>query len=345
MKKKILQLKTFLLAHKALISVAVLASVLFVAIIYQYADYHIFKTNKNIEVALEKKQRVVVDLNDKVLPNKNLDEASDKVEHDGEVPFSADKTAPAIAESSSSESDDAHPQPTAATPAAEDPSKKITAISRPIEIAIVIVNLGLSEEALAQIATMPKNFTLAFSPYGQLSTKSSIALAEEGFQILAELPMDSSAKSADAGRFGISILNDDFKNKQNLEAISSILPSAVGVLTPSEEDFSDQAKFDTVLKLIKDKDLGLIYYGSAAKRIKEYAAINGLETAYPDLTIDEQATPENIEAQLRALEMLAEENGFAVGLARPYPISLDALVAWEKTLEQKKIVLIPVISR
>lgn len=322
------KLKTFILANKATVVAGSIATILFFVFVFQYTNYHFFNSADNAELAVKNGQRVVVDLNEQILPSKALDDTKNSQEKNTDkVEFAAKDGEKA---------------------AAVDDGKKVVsaAPAEPnVEIAIIIANLGLNEEALRRISIMSKDFTLAYSPYGQLSTKSSIAMTEEGFAVLAELPMESTVTREDAGRFGLSSLNSEFKNKQNFEAILSIVPSAVGVLTPSVEDFSGQPRFEELLKMVLAKDLGLVYFGQSQKKVKEFAALNGLEAAYPDLTIDEMATPENIQAQLNALELLAQENGFAVGIARPYPITLDALDEWQKTLAKKKIVLIPAISR
>jgi polysaccharide deacetylase 2 family uncharacterized protein YibQ len=49
-----------------------------------------------------------------------------------------------------------------------------------------------------------------------------------------------------------------------------------------------------------------------------------------------------IDKQLAALEAAARHNGAALGVAAPYPASVDRLVAWAATLNDKGLVLAPV---
>lgn len=214
------------------------------------------------------------------------------------------------------------------------------------EISIIIANLGLNDNAIKSASLLGDEFAYAFTPYGQVTTKSSIQLAEEGHAVLAQLPMESTKTREDGGRFSMSPAFDEKKNKQNFEAIYSIIPSAVGFVTPPEEDFSGTGdSLDKILRLILDKNAAVIYLGKSPKQVREFAAINGLEAIIPNLTIDSQPSAADIKAQLKALETIAKENGSAVGYARPYPITFEVLAEWAKTLPEKKLKLTSAVEK
>jgi hypothetical protein len=62
---------------------------------------------------------------------------------------------------------------------------------------------------------------------------------------------------------------------------------------------------------------------------------------WADLQIDEEPTAAAIEARLQRLESLAREQGIAVALAQPYPITIKRLSDWWPTLERRNLVLVP----
>ena len=72
------------------------------------------------------------------------------------------------------------------------------------------------------------------------------------------------------------------------------------------------------------------------------AAEVGLPYAGGDSQIDREASARVIDGSLEALERRAQQTGFALGLARPYPVTLERLARWISTLERKQIALAPV---
>ena len=61
-----------------------------------------------------------------------------------------------------------------------------------------------------------------------------------------------------------------------------------------------------------------------------------------DVTLDAEPSPAGVQAKLLRLESILKDKGIAVAIAQPYPTTLRRLIAWTKTLEGKKITLVPV---
>lgn len=362
----------YLRDNKYIIFLSLLAAILVAGLVFQFVQYSSLNSAANTSKALKDGQRIIVDLQDAKWfePNALTAEVIEE-----KVKFSADSDSGMDDEDviddvindaddleDRNESDDdafsrqqleEAAKKDAAKKEASDPKKpKIKILDKPAlnesfaEISIIITNLGLNEKAIKSAMLMDEGFTMSFTPYGQQTTKSSVQLAEEGHAVLAELPMQSTVVREDAGKFGLSPTNEEQKNIQNFEAVYSIIPSASGFVTPVEEDFSGTGggeSLDKILKLIQDKNAAVIYRGKSVREVREFAAVNGLEAIIPDLTIDAQPSAQNIEAQLRALEMIAQERGSAVGIARPYPITFEILKKWQETLAEKKIKLVSVV--
>jgi polysaccharide deacetylase 2 family uncharacterized protein YibQ len=64
-------------------------------------------------------------------------------------------------------------------------------------------------------------------------------------------------------------------------------------------------------------------------------------TAAADLLIDERLTAESINEQLTKLEVAAKARGYAIGIAHPYPLTIDALKSWSESLPKRGMVLAP----
>jgi hypothetical protein len=75
---------------------------------------------------------------------------------------------------------------------------------------------------------------------------------------------------------------------------------------------------------------------------REIARRLGLPFAVNDRTLDGgQVSRRAIEARLVEAERLAREQGLAVVMAHPYPVSLELLVGWTEELEARGFVLVP----
>jgi polysaccharide deacetylase 2 family uncharacterized protein YibQ len=68
----------------------------------------------------------------------------------------------------------------------------------------------------------------------------------------------------------------------------------------------------------------------------------GLPHALNNREIDQVASRVEIDAKLIDLENIARQHGQALGIARPYPVTLERLAQWAATLEEKGIDLAPV---
>ncbi len=68
----------------------------------------------------------------------------------------------------------------------------------------------------------------------------------------------------------------------------------------------------------------------------------GLPRVTVDLDIDQRADSLSVDAQLAALEARARQTGFAVGIAKGYPVTIERVAAWSRGLQEKNLALAPV---
>ena len=352
----------FLRRNKSLILLALLALILLSTLVFQYVSYHSLSGKENSKLAETLKQRIVVDLkNEKWFVTDNVIDG--KIIESGEVKFSSsdddeeEREALEVEPKDKPESidqyeDDAYSKNSPEDDVDEKDDKPVVKVIEELdvsqaEISIIVSNMGLNENVVKLASRLPKKFTFAFTPYGQITTKASIQLAEEGYSVLAQLPTESTVKREDPGKFGLSPTNSQQKNRQNYEAVYSLIPSSIGFLTPEYEDFSGGSDEDMnkLLDLISTKNSILVYLGKSPEKVRKYAAVNGMDAIIPDLTIDNNPSIPDINAQLRALEVIAKERGSATALARAYPITFEALEKWAKTLEGKNIKLTKLAQR
>ncbi len=215
-------------------------------------------------------------------------------------------------------------------------------------IAIVITDMGHANAPTnAAIRRLPGPVTLAFTPYAPDLEAWLTAAREQGHETLIMLPMEPETYPRDdPGPHTLLTSLGPSVNRQRLEWVLSRGGGYVGVMTEMGSRFSaSEEALEPVLGELGDRGLLVLDNGAAANsRIGEMAGRFGLPQATGSRHIDTEADRDSIDLRLQELEDLARENGFAVGLAHPYPLTFERLAAWIPLLERKGIVLAPITA-
>lgn len=248
------------------------------------------------------------------------------------------ETAPALA-----------PAPPAGEPAlaAAVPSVPVPALAdgRP-RIALILAGLGLSaERTRAAIGRLPPAVALAFSPHGgELDTWMARA-REAGHETLLMLPLEPvDYPRHDPGPNTLLVARSPAENLKRLDWVLERGSGHVGLIT------LDESKFDhagpaarPVLEALQQRGLlyvhGLPAPGSAL--VREAQRLQ-LPHAVVDAVIDAAPTRKDIDDALARLEARARDQGLAVAVAAPLPVTLERLAAWLAGLAGKGIDLLPI---
>jgi polysaccharide deacetylase 2 family uncharacterized protein YibQ len=98
-----------------------------------------------------------------------------------------------------------------------------------------------------------------------------------------------------------------------------------------------------ILEFLKEQNLPLLYGAGHGNNVLLKAT---LDMSWPfvvnDLVIDDDISVEAIEGQLAKLESFAKRRGYAVALARPYPVTCNLLQRWLPTVKDKGLRVVPV---
>jgi polysaccharide deacetylase 2 family uncharacterized protein YibQ len=215
-------------------------------------------------------------------------------------------------------------------------------------IALVIGPLGISANAtLRAIEGLPGAVTLAFSSSaGQLGGWVDRA-RRLGHEVMLDLPTEpADFPRNDPGPNTLLVSLDGDRNQQRLLDAFGRVTGYVGVLSLSGNRFTGAP--DSVRPILAEANRrGLMFLdarvGARSIAAREATKI-GLPRAIADARIDDVPSAAAIDARLRMLEEAARLDGAAVGIAQPYPVTLDQLGEWIKTLEGKGIVLAPITA-
>jgi hypothetical protein len=210
-------------------------------------------------------------------------------------------------------------------------------------IAIVIIGLGpLHGTTSAAIKELPAEVTLSFDPYDQTLAEWIGQAHALGHEVMLDLPVGGSGSGGADGEAGPKSLDSAFGNADNLQRLGWLADRAqgyVGLTTLSGGGLSGApSAWQPVLQAIGQRGLVLLEVDGAPAGP---AAAGGLPLVSADLTIDARADRISIDANLAALEERARRTGFAIGIAKGYPVTIERLLVWSRGLDGKNLALAP----
>jgi polysaccharide deacetylase 2 family uncharacterized protein YibQ len=209
-------------------------------------------------------------------------------------------------------------------------------------IAIVLVGLGpLHGITTAAIERLPAEVSLSFDPYDQGLAEWTWLARALGHEILLDLPSGGApvAQAGDASLAGWSHATGDLRR---LDWVATRADGYVGLAVASGSALSvSPASRNSVLRAIGRRGLLVLDTSPGDPALGEGAAL-GLPRVAVDIDIDARPDSLAIDRQLAALETRARQTGFAVGIAKGYPLTIDRLIAWSRALQEKNLALAPV---
>jgi polysaccharide deacetylase 2 family uncharacterized protein YibQ len=208
------------------------------------------------------------------------------------------------------------------------------------KVAIMMMGLGPQADATNAALHLPGPISLMFSPYAEdlpsLFERARLA----GHEVLLELPMEP--EDYPASDPGPHTLRASGTADANIERLLWVLARAPGYFAVAGRGgaFGASPEARPVIDAIAAKGVGMIEIGGDA--LAEPSQSAGLAYASTPFWIDAAPTAEAIDEALAKLEAEAKANGDALGVAEPYPITLQRLVEWAADLEDRGVVLAPV---
>lgn len=212
-------------------------------------------------------------------------------------------------------------------------------------ISIIITDAGLiNDQTQRALRTLPPAVGIAFSPYspdiGEW-LRQARATSHETFLLLPMEPL--TYPKDDPGPQALLSRKSEAQNKATLRALLA-LGNTDGVMNFMGSRFlSDGRNMSMLFESIKQRGQFFVENPamSGLQSAASFAADTGASYLSADLQIDVQASPAAIRQQLYLLEKTAQAKGHAIGIASPYPITLDILPQWAESLARRGFELIP----
>jgi polysaccharide deacetylase 2 family uncharacterized protein YibQ len=224
-------------------------------------------------------------------------------------------------------------------------AKTITAKDKKPIIAVIVTGLGQNKNISELALRLPEEINLSFSPYSKDLTSWITSARISGHEILIDLPMEASNYPvSDPGPLGLLVSKEQKENDIKIKKLMASGVGYVGFLTPYDDIFLDNNElFKSLLQVLSGRGLMLVVGRQPAKNeTKEMIEKGNTASVIIDALIDEELTPVAIQARLSLLEQTAKQRGYAVGVAKAYPITIKQLNEWASQAEKNGFNLVPV---
>jgi polysaccharide deacetylase 2 family uncharacterized protein YibQ len=213
-------------------------------------------------------------------------------------------------------------------------------------IAIVMTGLGISRNATQSVInTLPGPISFSFAPYADDLDAWIEKSRSNGHEALIDMPMEPlDYPRNDPGPNTLLANAPADRNIRRLQWALSRTTGYVGVATFMGANLAAQPKaLKPILAELKTRGLMILdTRENPFGHIVEIARGIGLPVAANDIFVDREPTAAAIEQRLRDLERRARENGAAIALARPLPVTIKTLIGWLPDLDAHGVALAPV---
>lgn len=223
-------------------------------------------------------------------------------------------------------------------------SVSIKDISAKPVVVIIIKELGLSSHSTLEALELPKEITMGFSPYApslEEWIKKSNALGHES---ILNIPMETKDYNINnSGSYALLTQSSDEKNLTRLKMLLGLIQGYSAVYSDDREIFTKSANsLKPVLELLMQENKYFIY-GAGHENYSVVQVPDDIN--YPilvnDLVLDGDISSNAINDKFIELEKIANEKGYVVAMAHPYPITISILKDWLAKTTEKGLVVSP----
>jgi len=212
-------------------------------------------------------------------------------------------------------------------------------------IVLIMTDIGLSRARSREaVERLPPGVTLAVLSYAEDREQWILDARAAGHEVLLAAPMEPTGyPNVDPGPNPLLIDMDDLENLARYDRALRDSAGVVGVMPNHGDRFlADRERIRPILAATEDR--GLIFVDNRASptsAVAELAPSLGLPVVLNDRFVDAVPARSAIAGRLEELETIASRRGYAVGVAEPYPVSIEAVARWASGLDARGFVLAP----
>ncbi|MFT7413224.1 MAG: polysaccharide deacetylase 2 family uncharacterized protein YibQ [Paraglaciecola sp.] len=208
------------------------------------------------------------------------------------------------------------------------------------QVALIIDDMGNNKQDAAAFA-LPSNVTFAILPNKPLSKLFSKRATAQQREVMLHMPMESLAGNNQEKNVLLSSMAP-IQIIQMLKIALSTVPDAVGVNNHMGSKLTQLTlPMSVTMEFLFEQ--GLFFVDSRTTKFSKAEVIakqNGVLSTKRNVFIDHTPSPKQIDKQFQRLIRLSKKHGYAVGIAHPYPQTLEYLKVHLQTLQQHGISLV-----
>jgi len=224
-------------------------------------------------------------------------------------------------------------------------ARPFTAPAEVPRVALVIGGLGLNAEATRHaIETLPGEVTLSFVPYAENLQSWVDAARDAGHEVIIEVPLEPfDYPNNNPGPATLLTSSDWTENADRLQWVMGRAVGYVGLMNYQGARLTaDEDTYAPILAEIAARGLLYLDDGSSPRSLTgRIGGEIGGEWAVASRRIDQRRNAGAVRNALTALEETAANAGVAIGVGFAYPVTVEEIQAWTRTLEGKGLVLAP----
>ncbi|MGD9190142.1 MAG: divergent polysaccharide deacetylase family protein, partial [Desulfobacteraceae bacterium] len=214
---------------------------------------------------------------------------------------------------------------------------------QPPLVAIIVDDIGYDRAAAQQFIDMDAPLTLSVLPHGPFSQQLAANARAKGHEIMLHLPMEPSEfPSVNPGPGALLFQMTPDQLIEQLTIDLDLIPGIKGVNNHMGSALSESSvHMRQIFSILKKRGLYYIDSRTTAKTVgRPSARLLQLPFAERDIFIDHFENERFIRGQLDQLIERAKQQGFAVGIAHPHPITHNVLSEFMPVIKQK-VELVP----
>jgi len=214
------------------------------------------------------------------------------------------------------------------------------------KIALLVAGLGVGASITdAALAQLPPEVTLGFAPF-TAELQSAIDKARgAGHEVLLEVPMEPfDFPDSDPGPHALLVAASTEENGKRLDWALSRATGYAGVMNLLGGRFlGEETAIEPVLGHVARRGLFFFDSGASSSSVAVTAARHmRAPIVTGTLSLDAVTTPALIDAKVAELENAARQDGFAIGVASAFPVTIARLAEWAANANARGFQLVPV---
>ena len=209
------------------------------------------------------------------------------------------------------------------------------------DVALIIDDMGNTNEDISAFE-LPTQVAFSILPHKPLSRPFSARAKNENREVMIHIPMESLAGK----KLGPGALTADMHPhliQSTLQKALETVPHAIGMNNHMGSKLTQLTlPMKTTMGFLQQKQLFFVDSRTTRfSKAEKIAQTLGVPSIRRNVFLDHFAEPKHIDMQFKRLLKIARQHGRAVGIAHPYPQSVQYLKANLPLLEKQGIRLVP----